>query len=119
MAAPTAVLARIWPPLVTVAMLVFIVFGIPVSGGPANLASFSPAFLRVLDPAQPLGVAASVVRNVVYFDGHATARTCGSDRRGWRARRPDRHDTAAHRPRGGGGSWRRIARYSIAGDFFL
>jgi nucleotide-binding universal stress UspA family protein len=72
-AAPTAVLARIWPPLVTVAVLVFIVFGIPVSGGPANLASFGPAFLRVLDPVLPLGVAASVVRNVVYFGGHATA----------------------------------------------
>jgi universal stress protein family protein len=72
-AAPTAVLARIWPPLVTVAVLVLIVFGIPVSGGPANLASFGPAFLRVLDPALPLGDAASVVRNVVYFGGHATA----------------------------------------------
>ena len=72
-AAPTAVLARIWPPLVTVAVLVLIVFGIPVSGGPANLASFGPAFLRVLDPALPLGVAASAVRNVVYFGGHATA----------------------------------------------
>jgi nucleotide-binding universal stress UspA family protein len=72
-AAPTALLARIWPPLVLVAVLVFIVFGIPVSGGPANLASFSPAFLRALDPALPLGVAASVVRNVVYFGGHATA----------------------------------------------
>ena len=72
-AAPTALLARIWPPLVTVAVLVFIVFGIPVSGGPANLASFGPGFLRVLDPVLPLGVAASVVRNVVYFGGHATA----------------------------------------------
>ncbi|HEX8005567.1 MAG TPA: universal stress protein [Trebonia sp.] len=72
-AAPTAVLARIWPPLVAVAVLVFIVFGIPVSGGPANLASFGPAFLRVLDPALPLGGAASAVRNVVYFGGHATA----------------------------------------------
>ena len=72
-AAPTALLARIWPPLVIVAVLVFIVFGIPVSGGPANLASFSPAFLRVLDPALPLGVAANVVRNVVYFGGNATA----------------------------------------------
>jgi nucleotide-binding universal stress UspA family protein len=72
-AAPTAVLARIWPPLVSVAVLVFIVFGIPVSGGPANLASFSPAFLRALDPALPLGVAGTVVRNVVYFGGHATA----------------------------------------------
>jgi nucleotide-binding universal stress UspA family protein len=72
-AAPTAVLARIWPPLVTVAVLVFIVFGLPVGGGPANLASFGPAFLRVLDPALPLGVAVSAVRNVVYFGGHATA----------------------------------------------
>jgi hypothetical protein len=58
--------------LVAGAVLVFIVFGIPVSGGPANLASFGPAFLRVLDPVLPLGVAASVVRNVVYFGGHAT-----------------------------------------------
>ena len=72
-AAPTALLARIWPPLVTVAVLAFIVFGIPVSGGPANLASFGPRFLRVLDPVLPLGVAASVIRNVVYFGGHATA----------------------------------------------
>jgi nucleotide-binding universal stress UspA family protein len=72
-AAPTALLARIWPPLVIVAVLVFIVFGIPVSGGPANLASFGPAFLRVLDPVLPLGVAASAIRNVVYFGGHATA----------------------------------------------
>jgi hypothetical protein len=72
-AAPTAVLARIWPPLVAVAVLALIVFGIPVSGGPANLASFGPAFLRVLDPVLPLGLAAGVVRNVVYFGGHATA----------------------------------------------
>jgi hypothetical protein len=37
--APTAVLARIRPPLVALALLVFIVGGIPASGGPANLAS--------------------------------------------------------------------------------
>lgn len=70
--APTAVLGRVWPPLVALALLAFIVFGIPVSGGPANLASFTPGFLRVLSPALPLGVAASAVRNVVYFGGHAT-----------------------------------------------
>jgi nucleotide-binding universal stress UspA family protein len=73
-AAPTAVLGRIWPPLVALALLAFIVFGIPVSGGPANLASFTPGFLRVLSPALPLGVAANAVRNVVYFGGHATIR---------------------------------------------
>jgi nucleotide-binding universal stress UspA family protein len=73
-AAPTAVLGRIWPPLVALALLAFIVFGIPVSGGPANLASFTPGFLRALSPVLPLGVAASAVRNVVYFGGHATIR---------------------------------------------
>jgi nucleotide-binding universal stress UspA family protein len=72
-AAPTAVLARIRPPLVALAVLVFIVAGIPVSGGPANLASFTPGFLRVFSPVLPLGVAASTIRNVVYFGGHATA----------------------------------------------
>jgi Universal stress protein family len=73
-AAPTAVLGRIWPPLVALALLAFIVFGIPVSGGPANLASFTPGFLRALSPVLPLGVAASAARNVVYFGGHATIR---------------------------------------------
>jgi hypothetical protein len=37
-AAPTAALARVWPPLTALAVLAFIVAGIPVSGGPANLA---------------------------------------------------------------------------------
>jgi nucleotide-binding universal stress UspA family protein len=70
--APTAVLARIRPPLVALALLVFIVCGIPASGGPANLASFTPGFLRALSPALPLGIAASAIRNVVYFGGQAT-----------------------------------------------
>jgi nucleotide-binding universal stress UspA family protein len=72
-AAPTAVLARIRPPLVALALLVFIVAGIPVSGGPANLASFTPGFLRVFSSVLPLGIAASAIRNVVYFGGHATS----------------------------------------------
>jgi nucleotide-binding universal stress UspA family protein len=72
-AAPTAVLSRIRPPLVALAVLVFIVAGIPVSGGPANLASFTPGFLRVFSPVLPLGIAASTIRNVVYFGGHGTA----------------------------------------------
>jgi nucleotide-binding universal stress UspA family protein len=72
-AAPTALLARIRPPLVALALLVFIVAGIPVSGGPANLASFTPGFLRVFSPVLPLGIAASSIRNVVYFGGHATS----------------------------------------------
>jgi nucleotide-binding universal stress UspA family protein len=72
-AAPTAVLARIKPPLVALAVLVFIVAGIPDSGGPANLSSFSSAGFRAFDSVLPLGVAASVLRNVVYFGGHSTA----------------------------------------------
>jgi nucleotide-binding universal stress UspA family protein len=71
-AAPTAALARVWPPLTALAVLAFIVAGIPVSGGPANLAGFTPAFLRALSPVLPLGAAAGAVRNVVYFGGHAT-----------------------------------------------
>jgi hypothetical protein len=71
--APTAVLGRLWPPLTAAAILVFLVLGIPVSGGPANLARFGPGFLRPLDPALPLGAAASAVRNVVYFGGYDTA----------------------------------------------
>jgi nucleotide-binding universal stress UspA family protein len=71
-AAPTALLARIRPPLVAVAVLAFIVFGIPASGGAPNLESFTPSFLRALSPVLPLGVAANTVRNVVYFGGHDT-----------------------------------------------
>jgi nucleotide-binding universal stress UspA family protein len=71
--APTAMLGRIWPPLTAAAILVFLVLGIPVSGGPANLARFGPGFLRPLDPALPLGAAASAVRNIVYFGSHDTA----------------------------------------------
>jgi len=70
--APTALLARTWPPLTALALLAFIVFGIPVSGGPSNLASFTPGFLRALDPVLPLGLAAATIRNVVYFGGHGT-----------------------------------------------
>jgi hypothetical protein len=70
--APTAALGRIWPPLTAAGGAVFLVLGIPVSGGPANLASFGPGFLRPLDAALPLGAAASAVRNVVYFGGYDT-----------------------------------------------
>jgi nucleotide-binding universal stress UspA family protein len=72
-AAPMAALGRIWPPLVSLALLVFLVFGIPASGGPANLAPFGPAFLRPLHPALPLGAAADAIRGAVYFDGFGTA----------------------------------------------
>ena len=71
--APTAALGRLWPPLISAAVLVFLVLGIPASGGPANLARFTPAFLRLLHPALPLGAGADAVRSAVYFDGYGTA----------------------------------------------
>jgi len=71
--APTAFLARVSPALVALAVLIFIVLGIPVSGGPSGLASFGPGFLRALDPALPLGVGAEAMRNTIYFHGYGTA----------------------------------------------
>jgi hypothetical protein len=68
--APTAALARIKPAAAVVALLIFVVFGIPASGGPGNLAAFAPGFVRVLDPALPLGVAVDALRSAVYFHGH-------------------------------------------------
>ena len=72
-AAPTAALGRIFPPLVSAGVLVFIMFGIPASGGPASLGLFGPDFLRALHPALPLGAGADAVRGAVYFDGYGTA----------------------------------------------
>jgi len=71
--AATAALARIRPPLSALAVLAFVVFGIPASGGPSGLAAFGPGYLRALDSALPLGVAASAVRKAVYFGGYGTA----------------------------------------------
>lgn len=68
--APTAALARIKPVAAVVAFLVFVVCGIPASGGPGALATFAPGFVRVLDPALPLGVAVAALRSTVYFHGH-------------------------------------------------
>ena len=72
-AAPTAALGRIKPPLMALMLLVGVVLGIPVSGGPSGLALFVPAFMRALHPALPLGIAAGAVRDVVYFNGHGTS----------------------------------------------
>jgi nucleotide-binding universal stress UspA family protein len=72
-AAPTAALGRIKPPLMALALLVLVVLSIPVSGGPSGLAPFVPTFLRVLHPVLPLGIAADAERSVVYFDGYGTA----------------------------------------------
>jgi hypothetical protein len=70
--APTAALGQIKPQLVALAILAFLVFGIPVSGGPANLAAFGPSFLRSLGSVLPLGAAANTIRNTVYFRANDT-----------------------------------------------
>ncbi|HEY1567512.1 MAG TPA: hypothetical protein VGF68_10860 [Solirubrobacteraceae bacterium] len=71
--APTAALGRIKLPLIALAVITFLIIGLPVSGGPSGLGSFGPGFLRALDSALPLGVAADTVRNTVYFHGSDTA----------------------------------------------
>ena len=71
--APTAALGRIKLPLIALAVITFLIVGLPVSGGPSDLAPFGPGFLRALDSALPLGVAADAVRNTVYFHGSDTA----------------------------------------------
>ena len=71
--APTAALGRIKLPLIALAVITFLIVGLPVSGGPSGLGPFGPGFLRALDSTLPLGVAADAVRNTVYFHGSDTA----------------------------------------------
>lgn len=71
--APTAALGQVKPQLAALAVLAFLIFGIPVSGGPADLAAFAPSFLRSLDSVLPLGVAANTIRNTVYFHANDTS----------------------------------------------
>jgi hypothetical protein len=71
--APTAALGRIKLPLIALAVITFLIIGLPVSGGPSGLAPFGPGLLRALDSALPLGVAADAVRNTIYFHGADTA----------------------------------------------
>ncbi len=69
----TAALAKMRSSLVALAPLMFIVLGIPASGGPGGLAPFAPNFIRIFDSVLPLGVGESAVRNLIYFHGHDTA----------------------------------------------
>ena len=56
-----------------VAILVFVVLGNPASGGPAAN-ELLPGFWRTIGPYLPSGAGTDLVRNTVYFDGHATTR---------------------------------------------
>jgi hypothetical protein len=71
--APTAALGRIKLPLIGLAVLAFLILGLPASGGPASLSAFEPGFLRALHSVLPLGVATDALRNTLYFHGNDTA----------------------------------------------
>jgi nitrate reductase NapE component len=71
--APTAALGQIKPHLASLCVLAFLIFGIPVSGGPSNLTAFGPQFLRSLHSGLPLGAAADAARNTAYFGAADTA----------------------------------------------
>jgi ABC-2 family transporter len=71
--APTAALGQIKPHLASLCIVAFLIFGIPVSGGPSNLTSFGPQFLRSLHSGLPLGAAADAARNAAYFGAADTA----------------------------------------------
>ena len=70
--APAAALGQIKPHLAALCVLAFLIVGIPVSGGPPNLAAFTPGFLRSLHAGLPLGVAVDAIRNTVYFHASDT-----------------------------------------------
>jgi hypothetical protein len=70
--APTAALGQIKPHVAALSVLAFLILGIPVSGGPPNLAAFAPSVLRSLHSGLPLGVAVDTIRNTVYFHASNT-----------------------------------------------
>ncbi len=71
--APTAALARLIPPGAALAGLIFLIIGVPATGGPVGLAQFLPAFFRAFTPVLPSSVTIPVLTNITYFDGHAIA----------------------------------------------
>lgn len=68
--APTVAAGRLLGPVgALLAVLVFVVLGLPASGGPFGTA-FLPGFQRTFSPGLPLTNAVDAVRNVSYFGGH-------------------------------------------------
>jgi hypothetical protein len=71
--ASSAALARITPPAAALALLSFVVVGIPATGGPAGMAQFMPAFFRDVAPGLPASRALPALTNAAYFGGSETA----------------------------------------------
>ena len=57
-----------------VVVVVFVIFGAPASGGTVP-SPFLPGFWRTFGPWLPAGAGTTVVRNTIYFDGNAIARS--------------------------------------------
>ena len=55
------------------AILLFVVLGNPSSGGPFST-ELLPGFWRTIGPWLPTGAGVDLIRNIAYFDGHATGR---------------------------------------------
>ncbi len=70
---PTAALARIAAPGAALAILTFLIVGVPATGGPVGLAQFLPGFFRVFNPALPPSVTVPALTNIAYFHAHAIA----------------------------------------------
>lgn len=71
--APTAALARITPPTAALAGLIFVIVGVPATGGPVGLAQFLPSFFQTFNPALPPSVTIPAMTNIAYFHSHAVA----------------------------------------------
>jgi len=53
-------------------VIVFVIFGVPASGGTVPSA-YLPGLWRMLGPYLPAGAGTTAVRNTIYFDGNRTA----------------------------------------------
>lgn len=71
--APIVAAGRLWSPVgPLLGVLVFVVLGLPATGGPFGSA-FLPGFQRAFAPGLPLTNAVVAVRNASYFEGHDLA----------------------------------------------
>lgn len=76
--APTLAAGRLLGPVgALLTLLLFVVLGLPASGGPFGTA-FLPEFQRALSPGLPLTNAVYAIRNASYFGGHALAGHLGT-----------------------------------------
>ena len=57
-----------------VVVVVFVIFGAPAAGGTVP-SPFLPGFWRTFGPWLPAGAGTTTVRNTIYFDGNAVARS--------------------------------------------